>query len=353
MNKKIVIPALSVIALGFVIAWMANLFNDRTEPGVVQPDRSLSDGSKREKAVAVILREVPIFEAVPGTVIAKQATVISSRILARIEKINVRAGDRVDKGQLLIQLEQTDLQSRKAQATNQVQSVEARLTEATLQLQRFKDLFERRMVAQAELDSATATTESLQAELSQSKQLLNEMQSALEYSAITAPISGRIIDRYKEPGDTASPGEKILSLYNPLSLRIEANVRERIALGLDIGDSLSIEVPSLQRELKGTIEEIVPAANAGSRSFQIQVLMDYSTGMLPGMFARLKFDLSKEQRLLVPTERIAAVGQIDIVWVQGDAGVQKRIVTTGKTYDNLTEVLTGLEEADQILPIQR
>jgi RND family efflux transporter MFP subunit len=347
MTKKILLPAISFIALGLVIAWMANLFNDRTEPGVSEQ----TDGYVGE-ATLVILQDVPIIEAVPGTIIAKQATDISSRILARIEQINVRAGDSVKKGQKLVQLEQTDLQSRKAQASEQVRSVEARLTEATLQLQRFQDLFEKRMVARSELDSAIANEESLQAELSQAKQLLIEMQSALEFSTILAPISGRIIDRYKEPGDTASPGEKILSLYNPLSLRVEANVRERIALGLSLGESLTIEIPSLQRQLSGTIEEIVPAANAGSRSFQIQVMMDYSTGMLPGMFTRLKFELRKEKRLLVPTDNIASVGQIDVVWVQNESRVEKRIITTGKTYNQMTEVLTGLGETDQILPVQ-
>ena len=348
MKTKFIIPAACILGLALAVAWMANIFNDRVPPGTVE-----SAAQAVGDAVPVVTGEIMIVEPVPGTIVAKQATDISSRILARVEKILVRAGDTVKKGDLLIQLEQADLLSRQAQATELVNGAKARLKEADLQNKRIKELFKQGMVARSELDQTQASTDFLQAELSQAQQLLNETQTTLLYSTITAPISGRIVDRYAEPGDTATPGGTLLSLYNPQSLRIEAHVREQLALSLNIGDAVSIQVPSLSRELQGTIDELVPAANAGARSFQIHVLMDYSVDLLPGMFARLLFDLRKEERILVPTDRIARVGQLDIAWVLSDGSSQKRLVTTGKKYNDLIEVLSGINEGDRILPVQR
>jgi RND family efflux transporter MFP subunit len=346
MKTKLLLPFISILGLILAAIWMTNIFNNRVSPGIVK-----SAPLPTSAGIPVVVKEIPIVEPVPGTIVANQATDISSRILARIEKIFVRAGDTVKQGELLIQLEQTDLLSRKAQATELVNGIKARLIEANLQNGRISELFRKGMVARAQLDQSRAAADSLQAELSRAQQLLNEMQTSLLYSTITAPISGRIVDRYAEPGDTATPGTRLLSLYNPQSLRIEAHVRERLALSLKYGDSVLIEIPSLDRRLQGTIDELVPAANAGARSFQIHVLMAYSVDMLPGMFARLLFEVAEEERMLIPANRVASVGQLNIVRVLSGEGSEKRLITTGKRYDDLIEVLSGLDRTDKLLEI--
>ena len=346
--KKLLIPGLSLLLLGLIVAWMADLFNDRIEPGLAPAARISSND-----AVPVGSMVVPMLEKVAGTISAKQATDISSRILARIETIKVRAGDSVKKGDLLVSLEQTELRSRKAQADARITGVTARLQEADKQLRRMQELFAQGMVARAELDRATANQQSLQSEAAQAQRMLEEMQSALAYSQITAPIDGRVIDRYAEPGDTASPGSRLLSLYNPLSLRVDAHVREQLALALKIGDSVAVEVPSLGQAFTGTVEELVPAANPGARSFQIKVSVNYAADLLPGMFARLIFKVGEKHRLLVAADRVASVGQLDVVWINQDGQILKRLVKTGKRYDNNVEILAGLNEGDLVLPVQR
>ncbi len=348
MSRKAIVPLLCFLGLVIVMAWMADLFQERVPPGLLPVD-----GEKAVGAVPVVVTTVPIVEPIAGTIVARQATDISSRILARIEEVTVRAGSLVARGDLLIQLEKSDLMAREIQAIEHIRSIEARLKETRAQNDRLDELLKKGMVSRSEFDASQADFDSASADLSQARQRLNEMQVSLAYSTIVAPIDGRIVDRYAEPGDTASPGVTLLSLYNPMSLRVEAHVREQLALKLDTGDTVLIEVPSLKRTVRGSIEEVVPAANAGARSFQIQVMMDYSVDMLPGMFARLLFELSEEQRILVPFDRIASVGQVDLVWVRFGDARQKRIVTTGKRRGDMIEVLSGLDESDQVFPIPR
>ena len=348
MSRKAIVPLLCFLGLVIVMAWMADLFQERVPPGLLPVD-----GEKAVGAVPVVVTTVPIVEPIAGTIVARQATDISSRILARIEEVTVRAGSLVARGDLLIQLEKSDLMAREIQAIEHIRSIEARLKETRAQNDRLDELLKKGMVSRSEFDASQADFDSASADLSQARQRLNEMQVSLAYSTIVAPIDGRIVDRYAEPGDTASPGVTLLSLYNPMSLRVVAHVREQLALKLDTGDTVLIEVPSLKRTVRGSIEEVVPAANAGARSFQIQVMMDYSVDMLPGMFARLLFELSEEQRILVPFDRIASVGQVDLVWVRFGDARQKRIVTTGKRRGDMIEVLSGLDESDQVFPIPR
>ncbi len=342
------VPLLAILLLLLMVAWMAGVFDDVIEPGLQPPAVTAT-----EEGVPVEEQTVELFEAVPASVEAKQATLISSRLLARIVKVHVRAGDPVEEGQLLVELEQGDLQSRVSQAKANVQSASARLTEARQALKRAKTLRERGILAQADLDKAQANHDTLVAGLDSAQQGLEEAQTALGYAQVRAPIQGRIVDRFAEPGDTVQPGMKLLSLYNPNSLRVEANVREALALSLKLGQKLTVTIPALDKELTAVIEELVPAGNPGSRSFLVKSRLEQGMGLLPGMYARLKVPAGKTSVLLVPAERVAQVGQLDLLWVLGESGVERRYVRLGKAYpQGKVEVVSGLTPDDQVLSVQ-
>jgi len=325
---------------------MAGTFRDKIEPGLAEPAAVNS-----ADAVAAVERTEPYSEPVPASVEAKETTIISSRLLARITAINVRAGDYVEEGQLLLTLEKKDLLARAEQARDQVRSVEARLTEAQKNLQRAEELHQRGLIAAAARDAARADADALQADLSSARQALEEAQTAVGFTEIRSPIAGRVVDRFAEPGDTASPGMKLLSLYNPFSLRVEARVREQLALSLDVGQSLEVEVPSLNRSYTAKIEEIVPAADPGSRSFLVKAVLPSGQNLLPGMYARVKVPAGERTRLLIPANRVAQVGQLDVVWVAEGDKIVRRFVRLGRPADEgMIEVTAGLAAGDAVLP---
>lgn len=344
--KKWFLPIAAVALLLLIIAWMAGAFRDKIEPGLSE----LGHG-KQEQAVAVLREDIVVTESVPASIGARQATTISSRTLARIEQITVRAGDLVVKGQLLVALEQSDLESRLEQAGEQVNSIEARLREAKQNLQRAEELYEKQLVAAIMLDEARANHDSLVADLASARQAVKEAETALSYSEIRSPIDGRVVERFAEPGDTATPGGKLLSLYNPGSMRIEGAVREGLALSLELGQELDIEIPSTGAKITAQIEELVPAADPGSRSFMVRASIDYSGQLLPGMYARMLVPAGTRSVLLVPVDRVISYGQLDLVWVNGETGVERRFIRTGQTLrPGMMEVISGLAEGEWILP---
>lgn len=344
--KKLLLPLLATLVLLLMVAFMAGYFSDRIAPGLAD-----SPVAEADNAVPVISERAVVTEPVPASVEAKEATIISSRLLARITAINVRAGDYVEPGQLLIELEKSDLLARAQQASDRVRSVEARLTEARQNLKRAEELHQRGLIAAADRDAARADAAALEADLSSARQALEEAQAAVEYSEIRSPIAGRVVDRFAEPGDTASPGAKLLSLYNPFSLWVEARVREQLALALEKGREVSVEVPSLGRVYAAQIEEIVPAADPGSRSFLIKAVLPSAKQLLPGMYARLQVPAGERERLLIPADRVARVGQLDVVWVAAPEGALRRFVRLGPaTGDGRVEVIAGLTAGERVLP---
>jgi len=348
-QMKIMVPIITITGLLLMIAWMAGAFNEKLAPGNITAEYT---GEK--DVFSVEKQEHLIFESVPASIEAKQSTIISSRILARIKKVHVRAGDMVEQGQILVELEQTDLLSRVLQADAAIQSVNARMIEAEKAFTRAKDLTVKGLLAQADLDKAQANRDALVADLVRTKQALEEANISLGFAKVIAPISGRIVDRFAEPGDTAQPGVPLLSLYNPLSLRVEAYVREQLVLSLNNAQSLDVVIPALQVKLSSNIEELVPAGSTGSRSFLVKSRLLNSQNLLPGMYAQLRVPAGKANVLLVPDDRVAKVGQLDIVWVLNKDVVERRFVRVGKAFPGaMVEIVSGLTEGELVLPVVR
>ena len=349
--KKWLLPAVSIVALLLMIAWMAGTFRTKVAPGLLSagPNMTLPD-----EAFTVEPVEIATTEPVPATIGARQATTISSRIIARITRILVRAGETVTQGQLLLELERSDLESRLSQSKQRVLAVTARLTEAQLSLERAESLQSQGLVAGATLDEARASHDSLQAELASAQKAAEEAEVAISYTEIRSPIDGRVVDRFAEPGDTASPGERLLSLYNPLSLRIEAAVSESLAIPLRLGQDLQVEIPVLNRTMPAQIEELVPAADPGSRSFLVKARIGFQDDLMPGMYARLLIPAGNETLLLIPPGLTADFGQLDMVWVYRDGQTERRFVRIGRPFGpDRVEVISGLEAGEILVPKPR
>jgi RND family efflux transporter MFP subunit len=342
---RIFAPIVAIAGLLIIVLWMAGYFDTKIAPGVANENSLLN-----AEWVTVIRRTEPVFETVPASIEAKQATTISARIIARIEKISVRAGSLVSQGQLLIELERSDLQSRADQAQSQANSIAARLTEAGLGLDRATDLAAKKLIAQSAMDSARANHDALLADHMNATQALKEAVSSLKFASITAPIDGRIVDRFAEPGDTAQPGQPLLSLYNPSSLRVEANVREHLAVSLTEGMSIEVSIPSKSLIVESNMEEMVPAGNVGSRSFTIKARLNAVEDLLPGMYAQLKIPAGQQSQLVIPADCIQVIGQLEIVSVKSAGRIERRYVRTGKKLDKgMVEVVSGLVEGEQVM----
>jgi membrane fusion protein (multidrug efflux system) len=303
--RKWAIPIITVAALLVVVAWMAGVFTSQVPPGLLElpKDKVLS-------AYTVNLITKPKVESIPAGIKAREATLVSSQILARVNNIHVRAGDNVVTGQLLVTLESEGLKAQLAQAVAMEDAVQASLTEAKDTLERTQTLKDKGSVSQSVLDNAVAGFRRYSSVVEVAKQRKQAAQTGLDYSVITSPISGVVVERSAEPGNMATPGQLLLSLYDPLTLQIEADVRESLATHLEIGRKITVKIDSIGKNIDATIVEIVPAADPNARSFLVKAGIEFYPNLRPGMFARMLIEDGTEEVLLLPLDYVKSYGQL-------------------------------------------
>jgi RND family efflux transporter MFP subunit len=345
-TRTILFAATSAIALVLMVLWMAGSFEDKIKPGQ-ESDRAVYSG----EIYTVDSSKVEQFEEVAGTLQSLQSSDISAQIMARVRKINVHAGDTVKHGDVLIELDNVDLRSRVNQAKENLKSLQAQFQQSKSHYQRTTRLFEKNSATQATLEQATSAYHSLRSQVSAARESLAEAENALGYSQIKATFSGRVIDHFVENGDMASPGMRLLTVYDPHALQVLAYIRESQALTLTMGQQLQARVDALQKTVSVTVAEMVSASEPGSRSFLIKSRIEYDARLLPGMFVRLRIPLGNEPQILIPGHYVKRVGQLDVVWVVKEGHIERRFVRTDDTLgqNNLIRIITGLQEGEQLV----
>ena len=340
-----IVVALAVLA--GIMAYLAGFFEEKisTDFSGVVPS------SRNARPVAVQAEMRPLIEQAAGTLRAKVETVISPIITASISSVAVWAGDEVKAGEVLVTLDARELQARVDQARQAVVAARARLTQSEKDLARVRRIMKADpgAVSKAEQDRVQTAFSTAQAELLRLQRQQDEAKTALSYSRLTAPIAGRIDERLADPGDTARPGQPLLRMYDPSTLRLEANVRESVASRLSKGQALTAEIDALRKQYPVKVDEIVPSADPGSRSFLVKVSLVDGSGLYPGMFGRLMIPIGEVEKVFIPVEAVTRVGQLDFVIVKSDQGPVRRYVRLGeRSPDQRVEVISGLTPGDQI-----
>jgi len=345
MVKNTFVWAGGIALLVLIVMKLAGVFDEKIAPDQTTERASPPVSGKRVDVVAV---DDPVIERYPGSVAAVREAAISARIIARVLEILVRPGQRVTKGMPLAILDSRDLESRYAQMEKQLAGAVARSVEAKANFDRMKSVTAG-AISKAQIDSAEAAYGSAKAEVEATEKQLEEAKVSLSYATIEAPYDAVVIDRFAEPGDLASPSRPLLGVYDPSRMRLEAWVRESIAIGLKPGDSVGVLLDALGERLDGTVEEIVPQAEPGSRSFLVKVTLPKRKNLFPGMFGRLLLPAGSVKRVLVPQRAVSRVGQLSFV-VLGDERNTRRLVILGEpASDERIEILSGVSPGESVI----
>src|SRR5262245_55901210 len=150
-----------------------------------------------------------------------------------------------------------------------------------------------------------------QADQAQTKAALAQQHTSLDYARIRAPFDGIVIGKKADAGSLASPGMPILTVEDVRRYRLEVTVNENDLRHVRIGQSALVIIDALENtELKGKINEIVPAADASTRSFLVKVDLPTDTRLRSGLFGRMEFSRGDRQSLLIPRSAVVERGQL-------------------------------------------
>ncbi len=291
----------------------------------------------------------PRYETAVGSIEPIHQSSVAAKILAKVSEVNVTAGQAVQADEILVRLNDEDLQSRLKQAEAQRDAAAARAQQAQTEFARARNLVAGNAISQAEYDQAATAVRTSEAEFQRAERAIEEARVFIDYATIRAPFGGIVVDKQVQAGDTVSPGQTLLTLYDPTQMQLVANVRESLAMKLKVGQELSAKLESLDHECLATVREVVPQADAGSRSFQVKVSGPCPPGIYSGMFGRILLPLDEEQLIVIPAAAVRRVGQLSLVdVVEGNQAV-RRHVQIGRQLDGMVEVLSGLRPGEGVV----
>lgn len=340
---------LAIVMMGVVtimLLFLAGVFHSKVPSEVGATTTRSAEG---RKSVAARLLKRPRYETATGTVKPVHESAVAAKLLAKVLEINATAGQVVQKDQVLVRLDDADLQARLKQAEAGLTSAQVRSEQTRTEFGRAEQLKSKKAISQADFDTAQAAMKSAAAELERATQAVMESQVMLEYATIRSPMSGTIIDKRVEVGDTVSPGQILLTLFDPTHMQMVASVRESLAMKLKPGQLLPTRLDALDFDCEATISEVVPESDVASRSFTVKVTGPCPPGVYSGMFGRLMVPLDDEEVLVIPVAEVRKVGQLTMVDVVSDNSVSRRNVRLGRTLELDVEVLAGLVEGELVV----
>ncbi len=296
------------------------------------PQRSI-----QAEVVEIQYTAVPIRIEVTGQVAATFQAVLSSRIQGSIDKLFVREGAPVSRGQTLIQLDDRDGQADLARAAADVENTKA-------QLERMNQLYDRDAVSKQEMENATRAFKVAEAN---HKAVLAQ----LSYTVVKAPFDGVITEKMVEAGELASPGQPLLRMENSRQLRLEAIVAEGDLKSLSRGDKIPVIIDALAgRVLDGVVGKILPAGDPQTHTFTVKVDLPPTPGLRTGMFGRFQLDKGTSKTILIPETAVIQRGEIMSVFVVGSDRIARlRWVKTGRRLDGQVEILSGVNAGESVL----
>ncbi|MCP5076591.1 MAG: efflux RND transporter periplasmic adaptor subunit [Psychromonas sp.] len=325
----------SILALLFL--YMAGVFTAKL------PEHNIERQAATQHLQTQLLEEtlVTIQREFSATVVADQKAILAARLTAKIAEVLVDVGAQVKKGDILVRLESNDLDARVNQTEQALSSAQAQLNVARKEFIRAQALIAKKLIPQSQFDKAESQLKTANANFEQAKATVSEAETTYGFSVITAPFDGVIDTRAINVGDTATPGMHLLSLYNPTTLQLEVNVSESLLNRASLGTVLNYQIPSFNIYGKGGVVEVAPATDSSSRSFLLKVALQQTKQLFPGNYARVWVDSEVVKQLIIPSEALYQVGQLDYVKVLEADVIKTKLVQLADNYQVRKGVKSG------------
>ena len=182
------------------------------------------------------------------------------------------------------------------------------------------------------------------------QETVKEVAAKLGYATIKSPFDGVVAQQLADPGDLASPGIILMTVFDPKRIMLYVPVREGLVSQIKINETFDIDVPALKLTVPGKVREIVPSVETGSRTFLVKITVLDGNGLMPGMFATLKLAVGSKKVIIIPDSAIEHIGQLEYATIiTSNKSKTKRLIRTVPYQNKRRIVISGLNMNDVII----
>lgn len=337
MGSTVKIIIIAVIVLGcLAFILVPELLEKEEETEVVDKNAA---GPEKLPVEAIVIEDEVLDNNLraTGSLRANESVVLRSEVSGPIETIYFSEGQRVKKGQLLVQLTDDEIKAEieKLRHTRKLnESVESRQ----------KQLLAKEAISQEEYETAQTTLNTIIADLR-----LKQVQLDKRY--IRAPFDGIVGLRNVSEGSYLTPSDNIATLYSINPIKIDFSVPGKYASEVNVGDKISFTIDGVEETYTGNIYAVEPQIDPQTRTLRIRALSDNKKAkLLPGQFAKIQLTLEEyENTLMIPTQAIIPEMEgIKVFVYQNGKAVSRQIETGIRTADKI-QVLEGLSHGDTVI----
>jgi RND family efflux transporter MFP subunit len=388
INRRHKFLVFGVIAVGLIVT---GLIVRRARAGAPDGTDEVSPQKNHVPyaAVAPVKREtIATTLSIAGQFIPYQNVELHAKVAGYIKKISVDIGDHVHQGQVLAVLEIPELVAQVDEAKAAVHHAEEEIQRAHSDVSRAEadnvalhsnaerlvntDKARPGLIAQQELDDATAKDRASQAQVDAAKSALAAARQQLEaakaneehysalgnYARITAPYDGVVTWRFSDTGSlvqagtSSTSGLPVVTVAQVNVLRLRIPVPESLASKVRIGDSADVHVQATGEHFTGKVERFTDSLDTSTRTMQVEIdVPNPNYHLQPGMYADVRLSAnSRPNALTVPTQAIQrGENKTTVLVLDAQNRVQTRDVQVGVESSNNVEILAGLNEGEQVI----
>jgi HlyD family secretion protein len=278
----------------------------------------------------------------------------------RIKKIHVRTGSEVQKGDLLVELDDSDLRIQKSSAETEIEGTELALEKASLAAKRAKQLVEADLISQAEADNLRLDAEIAANNLTKARKKLQLVEDNISKTKVAAPISGSVIELPVVEGQVviggssaAAAGSVLMRLANLSQMVISVHINQVDVTRIKLGQKVKVSVEGFEDiNLSGEIVFVAPVATLKTniKGFPVEILVSAPDERIrPGMSARVKIPIAEVRgATTVPIEAVFKQKNKRVVYVKDGEKFAKRAVELGVITSDAAEVKSGVKAGEQI-----
>lgn len=277
-----------------------------------------------------------------GLLVSREEAAVASELSGyRVAEVLVDEGAWVKKGQPLARLDDTLLKAQIDQQVANVQQQEVAAERAHAEADRVKGLDNQGVLSEEQISERRLAAKSADAALGVAKAGLNDLKTRHARMIITAPVSGRVLERTARPGDTSAPGTTLFRIARDGLVELDAEVNEADMADVKPGLHASVSLPSGDK-VAGAVRFVSPRVDAQTKLGHARIALPVRDDLRPGGFARAVFQSASQSAPVVPASAVHfdASGAYVMV-VDANSRVHRVVVKTGARSQGLVELVQG------------
>ena len=280
--------------------------------------------------VAIVRRrELSTTLPVSGGLRAVNSAFVRAKVAAEVREVLVREGDRVERGQVLVRLDDTEYQWRLRQAEDQAAASKAQLDIAERTLTNNKALVDQGFISTTALDTSVSSAAGARASLQAARAAAELARKSVGDAVLRAPLAGLVSQRLVQPGERVAVDAKLVEVVDLSRIELEAAMTPEDVAGVRVGQLAKLQIDGLAEPVPSRVVRINPSTQTGTRAVMVYLALDAHPALRQGLFARGALELERKTTLVVPQSAVRLDQAQPYVLLLDNGRVLQRVVSTG------------------------